>query len=286
MKRIKSLKDLPSWFDIKNYDALLGLTLQELLEQLEVRGTMRGFLYEEDSIIVKRIRSGNPILPTYCSEEAERAFADSQRARGLSYEPTPQLASSRSINPLRFYDLAPASVIARDDEIYKVGDDGLVMNRKRALSNVSLHPDPSFESAIWTAIRLDGSSDEEILAELRSLLPSWREQKGTPPPDYSVGRLGEATFKNIVRYGAIPLLDLMQWEDMSGSKISNAVLARVIFSHDNDMIKGEEHLKKTVRPFVQHVISGELTTRLEALLLRKPELQSRRVEDHIAIMEG
>jgi hypothetical protein len=176
--------------------------------------------------------------------------------------------------------------VARDAGLYKgLGDDSLTL-KEHVLSSFSALGTEKLAPNVLASIYLEEFTDEEILQELRWLLPRWREQKGIKSRKTSKSRIGQKTFVRIIERRLIPLLDLMLWGRRELVSITNAELAYKLFDGSDGEIKGEEHLKKVIQPFLREAMTNLFIRDLRHYLDCQPHLDSRLVKDHIQIMEG
>lgn len=252
MNRKKSY--LPEWFKLENYDALYDLTAKEFLVQVHVRTLTWSYLNESPStnnlpagelspLWLESVPTGSGVIPLgfETSSKTEMPFV---RADGRK-----SLAFTGSIAPISFFNLRGYDNTARKKEIYlSVGQEDYSLEVDEFESaSVSLDPDIGGKTDVLNHINLE-YTDDQILLDLKKLLPMWRQQLNIPEPE-SRGRIGKATFRKLAEYQVIPLFDLMIWAKYTGSRIPAERLSRALYPDSCERIYDSHQIKVTVKPF-------------------------------------
>lgn len=270
-RRSATIHPLPKWFDLAKYDELKDIKNAELYREVCVRtyrmsddGIDDGYLFGA----IQALERGEIILEP--AESAEQHDEDTLRMRHseiVSVGPGPfDVMIAPLPEPVPWSDDYPplpsgAGVMA----ITPCDLMGLYGNAKEA---GLIKPDPdnpeeftliktdSFFASVSELLDLDtlaisvflrDSTDEEIIQDIKELLPRWRERLGAPEPTKrEVGQVGSSTIKRIIEYRTIPMLDLMMWAKYKGFEYSAEQLARAIFP--DDLVMGK-HMTDTRIPF-------------------------------------
>jgi len=280
-----------AWFDLKNYDLLLDITLGELISQVEYRSSYWGETdYADDSwdenAVIRFITEGliileyGSLIKSYGDDEEHIQAMDEDSSLTI-FTKEKRLARSSSIAPINVSTLMVADSAARKMELYKNDNNGdSLIETKHMLSCISLFDVPFLSNKIWANIYLNDYTDEQILSDLKALLPKWREETGWYGPKKPEWRVGEGSFVKLISHRVIPLMDLMIWERHSGVRIKDAVLAHILSGNE---IKGEEQIRKTLKGFLRVASSNAYHEELRYVLKANPEIADRTVRSHIEI---
>lgn len=242
MKKVTSLKDLPSCFQLSKYGAAANFTAAQWYEQLERRS--RFFKPSEgvaDDLIWALFRG---------------------KVDDLLGEP---LASSRDkqgsvpvspVRPLTLIDLILQSW--RDDVAFRggrcssdsvdrwkaVGDQYITLSNAARLSLAPLNVEfYTPDSRPIPMMQVDLAATD---AALKKAFEAWLKQAraATPPPEKPIKPL----YSRWVRYGLLPYLDLLIWATETGVSIPDRIYSAATALHE-DM--GESSFRKTVVPLAE-----------------------------------
>lgn len=257
---------------------------------------------------VEQILSGEVILkgdlyfssPDYCEDKrANQERIDRygpSSVRDMYDENMPSLNSDEGVYPISYIDLSMMDYKARKDGVYKEGGEDdkllqlpsvgvpgddketpLLIRPEFMLSSISIPLNDNHNARnVALTIELLDSTDDEIIASLRGLLPKWRAQLNIPEPIFERPRVGESTIPKIVCDCLIPAMDLMIWEYMEGVKITQALLERTLFPHTL-----RSSVIQTLKRGVLSVQSDEHERALRLYLDNNPELYDRKMSDYI-----
>ncbi|MNF88787.1 hypothetical protein D3C84_712890 [compost metagenome] len=102
-------------------------------------------------------------------------------------------------------------------------------------------------NVVSVGVSLIDATDAEILAELKQLLPRWRERLSLPEPKkVETGAIGPSIITRIIEYRLVPMLDLALWADTEEVKYSAEQLSRILFP---DQIITAKQMTDTRIPF-------------------------------------
>ncbi len=277
----RSLKPhpLPDWFNLNAYHALLDINNESLVKEVTSRCYLYSSEHIENTVLfynLEPLKRGEVLLEKdaiYDSDDIPEMVYSEITAIGpdfiapgiprITIEQLPEpvelpkdkerLDGGDSIWPLNFISLQMANFWAEKHDIFRPGEPGpdgySLIKTEYMLASVSAH---TKNGRIEATIDLDGSTDTEILEELRTLLPMWRKQLNlAEPAKNECGVVGPSTIKRIIEYRVIPMLDLMIWAKINGFEYSAEQLSRVLYP---DMIVSAKHVNDTRKPFAMKFI--------------------------------
>ena len=236
----------PTWFKLDSYAVLLEVTNNQLCEEAFYRAYKLTHFCDLSNLIT-RLASGQICL-----------FHE-PRNRVLEAQSDAQLPPSQFIRPISIMELDNIHQLIEKQFPATIQDEkDRFANGEPAL--VNLHASvaaamPHHVTQVLNNIDLS-AADEDILADLKALLPIWREQLGCPQPNQSKRN---SIIKNIIEQNIIPMLDLMLWARHKGFQYTDEQLADILYpSHlgnpDNPITA--KHISDTRRPnalkFAEH----------------------------------
>lgn len=247
-RREATIHPLPDWFDLRNYDGLLGLPNGWLIDEVRAR-----VVWLHDAKGDDRWLPGVDFWQTVVTARATvttRVLIDHP---GWGYSPvwatrepqdgSLQLPFSRSIYPIDWLSVALLYEWGRRRGIYPDYDelsggstapDGNLA--AVGFESVACHAPFGYAGDIQTGISLEDFTDAEILADLAELLPKWRKQLGMKEPNKKLNKTTgrerqseESVIKRVIEYRIIPMLDLMIWAKLNDFKYTDEQLSRVLY---------------------------------------------------------
>lgn len=219
MEKIADIKDLPPWFSMSKYDIIKKLSTHQLINEISWRHkfyALQGVGEIKDSLSLFSTIIDNPI-------DVNRAYL-----------------------PPKNYHLV--NKVSQDD----------VESLMLALENCGagkdfLHHHHEFEfmfgsiDAFFT-VNL-AAKDSEIIKDFTAALESYRAEYRFPQP-WGAEKI-ETTISKIVTYKVLPYFDLQVWSQINNIKISNTVMARVIYPEN--LNKGESDIRKQTLKYAQKI---------------------------------
>ena len=205
----------PTWFKLDSYVVLLEVTNNQLCEEAFYRSYKLTHFCDLSNLIT-RLASGQICL-----------FHE-PRNRVLEAQSDAQLPPSQSIRPISIMELDNIHQLIEKQFPATIQDEkDRFANGEPAL--VNLHASvaaamPHHVTQVLNNIDLS-AADEDILADLKALLPIWREQLGYPQPNQSKRN---SIIKNIIEQNIIPMLDLMLWARHKGFQYTDEQLADIL----------------------------------------------------------
>ncbi len=105
-------------------------------------------------------------------------------------------------------------------------------------------------------------------------------------PESGNFRIGISTLKKILLYKLIPFIDLLLWEKVHERKISNELIARILFplKPDSDVIGGTQ-VKDTIRPFVERFVNDNALQQVKFYAKKNDYLKNMRLSDVLKLSE-
>lgn len=258
-RRINKPEQLPEWFNLERYEALLSLSVADFIMQMDFR------IWASDPETIKEnlIHIADNALAPVVFEDHSGQWKDGEC----------DLACGNYASPLSNFHLCLYDVAARKKGAYgeqaeqsaprQLVFEGVTLDKSQAFKSV---PRPMADR-FPVSLNLETATDEQIIDELRNLLPQWRAQTKTPEPKPERERAGFSILTRLVEYQAIPMMDLMLWEQAEDVRITNELMARVLFP---DHSRGGQHIAQTNRPFVAEMMKGEQHEGLLLALEKEP----------------
>ncbi|MBU2883009.1 hypothetical protein KO525_18650 [Psychrosphaera sp. B3R10] len=298
MKKIKTISDIPDWFNLDNYSYLDTADATEIYDALEDRGQWVSGLnspsvvaQKDAELITKMIKLGKKTTERYKGYKQspfitkfDRVVTEIETVERLD------LGGGGLVEPLscNHLDKLYSTMInelpkveeykQRQSEITKtlleMENRNSTGNSKLYLNEIALwdcpvdavfnekNIKPFREKSIHISLDLAGGSDEQILEELSKLLPKWRQRLVIPEPDLPKIRTND--LNKIVGNKIIPLIDLICISSLEGYSITNAVLARILHPTGD---RGEIQLTQTDIPFSHKVLTLEYRKSLSEKIL-------------------
>lgn len=272
MEKIKSRKQLPSWFNLENYKNLERLNDDGLIRQFD----LRKILFNNTQKIIDP-SSNNPtsegLYPPVFSNYTYLCISQgySELLRGAAIWEIPEEWEDHG--QTRLFDLPELTSFEkatkqksaikferyRDilDDINELYSNGWTEEQLRSEStartilNKTRVCDESTHN-LHLSIDAWNYSDAEIIQELEKILVSWRRSLG-------VGRKEKAKAKSsdlikVLERRYIPLADLLIWGAVSNVKITQALLVDTLFV-DIDEAVGETKFTQTHLPHFKKMMS-------------------------------
>ncbi|MBS0929492.1 MULTISPECIES: DUF6387 family protein [Klebsiella] len=234
-KEMEDIRTALSWFDVRRYDGLKDLTLEQIYAELERRmlayktrqqwdtagksNQMQAIYHEA------KIQCGDAIL------ESEW-ISDNQRL-SHSYAVRPMTRTSLFNYGRAMYHLETSE---QTDPV-AVSSDYI----SEYLKQGGLNP----ANKMLIEIDLEQASSDDLAEHLKVLIALWQKHLKTAKPPKRTFRFGHKTFQRILDYKVIPLMDLISWEQTNneGKNIPFNILADIL--HGNDGVRSSDHIKDT-----------------------------------------
>lgn len=228
MEVIKNTECLPDWFALDDYIEC-ELSDEEIYWEL----------YERDVTALEA--EMGIFIP--CSANYQ-ALAPVNHKNHFSLERMPN-----SVHPLTALEAAGiASVVNATDK---------PVEQQASAIYSELYED---EFNTYVTVNLE-KSDDQILDELKVLLPSLRESLKA---DKVRKTFKPSDIQKVRNYRVLPLIDLLFWSKLENVKIKQSVLSKCLFPNGE---KGEEDFRKTIIPFAEKVSNRRYIDELRIYLL-------------------
>ncbi|ELY3289573.1 hypothetical protein SMW60_004901, partial [Escherichia albertii] len=136
-------------------------------------------------------------------------------------------------------------------------------------------------SRITVDIHLEEASTEEIIEHLKVLIPQWKRQLKMTSPAPREYRFGKSTFRKIIEYRLIPMMDLIFWGEDNGIKIPLSLISSLLHE-DSDNDRDEGMLKATDHPLAMAFLTDPSYLKsLEDYMMENNHLKDSPVEKHV-----
>ncbi|WP_338644226.1 DUF6387 family protein [Yersinia bercovieri] len=310
--------EITSWLILDNYEPFLALSIEDILMEIELRVM---FLieyaadseesldkwHEIESLMLSEIKKGLVFSSDISKLAFEQYFDNDPLDNEKLKEPREflingypvisnehelrakeeELSEGDAISPFSLADLA---TYYRFYERFKYIDHGSRLssiNKGRIFSSVSAVEERSdnFSECVVMKVDIGSYSDDELLAEFKELLKEWRYELDVEEPEATRVRVGLSTLKKIYTYKIFPFLDLLLWEKVNGRKISNELVARVLFPLGSHDVIGGQQIKDTIRPFVERIVNGYTHQQIKFYVKKNDYLKDMRLSEVLKLAE-
>lgn len=284
---LKAKNKLPGWFLLSAYDGQRDMKLKKLLDLIEDRA----YLIRDNLTAIKL--SGMATLDANAMELA-------LKEKGLLHWPEldcddyakkiinddPDVFPEAIVEPVLFSDIEVLllNMRCRRSELtvetdYK--EDDIVHLLPLKFEDELRHQMLSEHNPdyLYCALSIAYNTDDEIIAELKRLLPLFRAKLGTPPPKLeSDKRVGISLVKTIVNYKVLAFLDLKIWSMVTGCQFSNEFMARTLYPEplENGDFVSSKNIAETRAPLVENFIKNDVLFR-KLLTWSKSEIVSGKI---------
>lgn len=251
--RIRSKKQLPSWFNLIDYSCYESMSDDEIIYQLSCRvNAITVEEYKKHDFFVRFINKGmyvfkseyDGITPVWKKGEIDKSK---------------YLSKSQEVSPLSLRDIN--FLVKGLNGGGKVNIDGSI---KEDFSDMYIHvsaidPVSVIFDGLYCKVDLL-KSDEIILSEFKNLLSKWREELDFPEQVSPIKNSWKIARDKLFSYKAIPFIDLMLWESGTGNKITNGVLAVSLFP---DGEYDSVNIAQTIKPFINALMDNRTIEKFE-----------------------
>ncbi|HDX4250956.1 hypothetical protein I4497_27245 [Klebsiella oxytoca] len=234
-KEMEDIRAALSWFDVRRYDSLKDLTLEQIYAELERRmlayktrqqwetagkDNQMQAIYHDATI-----RCGDVILKSDWISDNHRlshsyAVSPMTRVQLFNY--------GRAMYRLETSEQTDPVAVSSDyiSEYLKQG--GMNPTNKMLIE-----------------IDLEEASSDDLAEHLKVLIALWQKHLKTPKPPKRKFRFGHRTFERILDYKVIPLMDLISWEQLynEGKNIPFTILADIL--HGTGGVRSRDNIKDT-----------------------------------------
>lgn len=246
-KEMEEIRAALSWFDVRRYDGLKDLTLEQIYAELERRmlayktrqqwetageENQKQAIYHDATI-----RCGDVILQSDWISDNHRlshsyAVKPMTRVKLFNY--------GRAMYRLENSDQTDPVAVSSDyiSEYLKQG---------------GMNP----ANKMLIEIDLEEASSDDLAEHLKVLIALWQKHLKTPKPPKRKFRFGHKTFERILDYKVIPLMDLISWEQLynEGKNIPFTILADIL--HGNNGVRSSENIKDTDYDYAKSYLDND-----------------------------
>ncbi|HED3807150.1 hypothetical protein JJQ28_24470 [Enterobacter asburiae] len=246
-KEMEEIRTALSWFDVRRYDGLKDLTLEQIYAELERRmlayktrqqwetagksNQMQAIYHDA------KIRCGDVILTSDWISDNHRlshSYAVRPMTRGALFN------YGRAMYRLETSEQTDPVAVSSDyiSEYLKQG---------------GMNP----ANKMLIEIDLEEASSDDLAEHLKVLIALWQKHLKTPKPPKRKFRFGHKTFERILDYKVIPLMDLISWEQLynEGKNIPFTILADIL--HGNNGARSSENIKDTDYDYAKSYLDND-----------------------------
>ncbi|MDY4379461.1 DUF6387 family protein [Pectobacterium brasiliense] len=270
MKRSEIRKALEAWFDIGRYEATEKLTLQQFYVEIERR------------ILAYRMLQKRETLPPL-----NRLLLDDYRNKILRGEISFSGDTSTQGHELaRTYAVVPvtrsnAQLYAKSLTLLGTHPDTAQRSQSEYLSEYLKESGIKSLSSITVDIFLQEASTEDIIEHLKVLIPQWKKQLKMKDPTAREYRFGKSTFRKIIEYRLIPMMDLIFWGADNDIKIPLSLISSLLHE-DSENDRDEGMLKATDYPLAMAFLTDESYLKsLEDYMMENNHLNGSLISKHV-----
>lgn len=246
-KEMEEIRAALSWFDVRRYDGLKDLTLEQIYAELERRmlayktrqqwetagkDNQMQAIYHDATI-----RCGDVILKSDWISDNHRL--------SLSYAVRPMTRVQLFNYGRAMYRLETSE---QTDPV-AVSSDYISEYLKQGGMNPA--------NKMLIEIDLEEASSDDLAEHLKVLIALWQKHLKTPKPPKRKFRFGHKTFERILDYKVIPLMDLISWEQLynEGKNIPFTILADIL--HGNNGVRSSENIKDTDYDYAKSYLDND-----------------------------
>lgn len=244
MAKIKQLKELPDWFDLRKYESCQCFRAIDWLTNLSRRKLIFEYLADSDLTSVS---------------DLARAIREDPVQENSFYD-TP----SSPVRPLRFADVASrAGFVLSFEAIPSVAKEAERWKKLRAAISPSGWLESATDRALDGYIGPDLTGNFPLLVDLSAsdsmLIESFTAWLKDARSQLDINTTRERpAYRHWARYGLLPYLDLLIWSEENRHQIAHNVMRQAVgYPHDNDAFR------KTVPPLAKSLMKS--LQHLEAL---------------------
>ena len=279
IKTIKEIKELPSWFKLKKYDATSTLDGTGWYEQLSIRNSLYKSLLrknsevfsitEQDLEVLEALRK-NPIVDINNCFVMKVLFCDALLWELKSGEPRYSLGVH--MTSVREHYLTEKDIedekrtYARNFFNQNFGDDFL----EEACEPIKYphqdwidDPIDNIRSSADFNVHLNidmGLPDKVLIDQFKQFLIDLRSP--LKEAGISIDNKLRPDFEGWTKFAILPYLDLSAWAEIEGMKISNRTMADAIFLKGEG---GEEVVRKTTKKIAEEILTKGHLNKLAAI---------------------
>ncbi len=267
-KTIKSVKNIPSWFNLKKYEALRTLDVQGWSRQILIR-TVVAELLESDAPEDKQealdwineIAISPVIAPADDSGHVENWLTRIKR------------------NPCITYSVWPTEILTLYAYAQEFDSGDAYMRNLRAACKASLHgkatleedalvrqsfdhamSDQEIDSEGMMNLTVDlSATDEQLIADYKRCLTASRKALGKVAPQQN---FCAKDFCKWFENGILPYIDLTLWARAHNISITQNALGEAIFPNEDDA-DTTERIRRTTKPQATYLLREETCRALE-----------------------
>ncbi|WP_417649695.1 DUF6387 family protein, partial [Enterobacter hormaechei] len=245
-KEMEEIRAALSWFDVRRYDGLKDLTLEQIYAELERRmlayktrqqwetagkDNQMQAIYHDATI-----RCGDVILKSDWISDNHR------------------LSHSYAVRPMTRVQLFNYGRAMYRLETSEQTDPVAVSSDyiSEYLKQGGMNP----ANKMLIEIDLEEASSDDLAEHLKVLIALWQKHLKTPKPPKRKFRFGHKTFERILDYKVIPLMDLISWEQLynEGKNIPFTILADIL--HGNNGVRSSENIKDTDYDYAKNYLDN------------------------------
>ncbi|MDE1482700.1 DUF6387 family protein [Xenorhabdus bovienii] len=317
-------QDILSWFDISRYDRLLDMTIEDFIDDVQLRAFLLYLgndkdekmtcsdMHESRLSFIEGLKKGHVWANSaYLHSIGEGDYKDNEL-------PDEEILRDLTVT-CNGYPIISRGYFEQNEECnytdgvactsFNVGDlisyykaltrHEYVVEKNKGVVEVQgtstftpiVNVDylgESFGGEIVIKLNLEEYSNEELITEFKELIKHWRSESGIDEPDRTNNRMGFSSLKKLITYKIIPFIDLLIWEMAYNKKISNEMFARVLFpltDFDSEIMSGVQ-IKDTIKPFIEKILHGDLLREVLFFLKKNEYLKDMRFSDVLKLAEN
>ncbi len=256
----KRLSKLPDWFELVQYENLQELSLESLIKIIDSRSIKLSLIKSMDltaaemrSLILEHGIINWSVIDDFSDYHAaiindKVGISDSNIIVPLILAHVSSLLSNLALED-------KSNVRVSINKITDQAYEPVHFEKPHAHTMLSKIDD----GTLYCGIELN-ATDEEILTELRFLLPLYRKHlKVEEPVKAPDKKIGLSTVKNIIHYKVVPFLDLIIWESLTGATFSKELIARCLYPEplERGDFVSSKNIIETREPFVRLFIKND-----------------------------
>lgn len=255
MSRPRISFTVPAWFDLKRYDSARNLDAADWFLNLEIRGEIQ----RSNSVnLTNRVRSTAPLIVRSIEDDLQRLVLCTSSESPyfmamLNSQIPPSGIRDMRVDELYFFERWLDEDLRAIGATYDPDAPTSAPRRFHESVNNNLR-----KQLLGRFLRVDFTLPDKVLTKdfatyLRTERTRLKALKPDAPYIRALGSVGNTLkLRMLANYRVLPLIDVLQWVQDSGTKVTNAQLAELIDIDDDQIAPARQYAKVLLNQMTMH----------------------------------